>query len=179
MTAADDGAWVARLDGEFAEVELPIGAAASLVHPALVGDDYSTTYEIDANGMRWELVCYSEERAADDWLGIAGTLEWLPTEDRLERALEPPPEGSIEWAPGSHELERVEVPEAGIAMELPPAWEIDVIMEERGLALPPDRVDDGPVSYLQALSAEGGSGDWCSLQVHRDNPLTLREHAEL
>ncbi len=179
MAAGSVGVLTDLLGGEPEEVELPIGVATRLVHPSVTGDDYTTTYEVDRDGMRWDLTCYSEELVADDWLGIAETLEWLPAEGRLERALEPPPEDAIDIEPGSYLLERVELPQVGIAMDLPPAWEVDVIAEERELALPPDHADDGPVAYLQVLSAEGASGDWCSLQVHPDNPLTTREHAEL
>ena len=179
LGASDYGEWVTALGGEFGEAELPIGTATYLVHPSMIGDDYATSYEIDADGMRWELVCYSEERAADDWLDIAETLEWLPAEDRLVRALEPPSEGSIEWAPGSYELERVELPEAGIAMELPRDWEIDLTMKERELALPSGLSDEGVISWVDLLYAEGASGDACGLEIHHDPPLTLWEHAEV
>ena len=179
LAAEDDGEWVTAIGGELVEVELPIGAAAYLVRPSITGDDYTTSYEIDADGMRWELVCFSEERAADDWLGIAETLEWLPAEHRLVRALEPQSEGRITWAPGSYELERVELAEAGVAMELPPDWEIEITMEERELTLPAGLADEDAISYVDAFYAEGAAGDACGLEIHDDPPLTLWEHAEV
>ena len=80
---------------------------------------------------------------------------------------------------GSYELERVELPEAGIAMELPRDWEIDLTMKERELALPSGLSDEGAISWVDLLYAEGASGDACGLELHHDPPLALWEHAEV
>ncbi len=160
-------------------VELPAGTAVrTLADDPLSGDRFAT-YELDHGGTRYSLTCFAENPPPDEWLDIAETLELLPADERLGLPLEPPSEARVLLTAGRYELERVELPEVGIAMQLPAGWELEVIAEERELALPPDDPDAEPLSFLQVLYTEGPLGDWCSLQTHRESTLDVHEQADL
>lgn len=62
---------------EVMPTELPAGEAFRFVIYNGPTDDYGTVYLLEAEAGRYFVQCLSDERAADDWLSIAATLEWL------------------------------------------------------------------------------------------------------
>lgn len=74
--------------------------------------------------------------------------------------------------------QRVEVAEAGVALALPAAWDVDIEMRERedwGLS---DRFEDAaPLPFWNVLYASDGGRPWCDLAWYPLHPMTLEEHA--
>lgn len=160
-------------------LELPAGAAVRMLADEPFSGDHFATYEIDHGGTRYVLLCFAETPPPDEWLDIAETIELLPAEERLELPFEPTSGARVTLTAGAYELERVDLPEVGIAMQLPTDWELEVMAEARELPLPPDYLDDAPMPFMQALYTEGPSGDWCSLQIHSETALDVHQHGDL
>ena len=62
---------------EVLPTELPAGEAFRFVIYNGPTDDFGTVYLLESRAGRYFLQCVSDERADDDWLSIASTLEWL------------------------------------------------------------------------------------------------------
>ena len=62
---------------ELSAVTLPSGDAQRLVVYNEPTDDWTTTYLLDLAEGRYLLQCASDERASDDWLSLAESLEAL------------------------------------------------------------------------------------------------------
>lgn len=164
---------------DVSEVEIPAGTAVRMVMDSPVSDDQMVTYSIDPDGTRLSLTCFGERLPADEWLGIFETLELLPSDARLELPLDPSTDSGVTLNAQRYELERVELPEIGLAMQLPLDWDLEVMAEARELELPPNELDDGPMSFLQAFYMQGPFDEWCSLQIHRESTLDVSEHSDL
>jgi hypothetical protein len=65
---------------EMTPVSLPAGEAYRFVIYNEPTADHTTTYLLEGDGGRYLLRCSSEERADDDWLGVAQSLELLVVE---------------------------------------------------------------------------------------------------
>ncbi len=62
---------------DVAPTELPAGEAFRFVIYNEPTDDFGTVYLLESEVGRYFLQCVSDERAADDWLSIASSIEWL------------------------------------------------------------------------------------------------------
>ena len=75
--------------------------------------------------------------------------------------------------------QRLEVPEAGVALSLPTAWNVDIEMRERlDFGLYDEGLADDAVAYWSVIYASDGGRPWCDLTWYPAHPLTLPEHAQ-
>ncbi len=127
---------------------------------------FSSQYLIDSrfhDGLL-ELHCISHERDTRDWMGIAETLEWLPS-------------GAVPATSesGAGELRRIELPDAGVAVSFPSDFWTDLEPVPYQMGLPPDATETTPVTTLVVAWEDDGVD--CGFEAFESNPLTLEEHA--
>lgn len=74
--------------------------------------------------------------------------------------------------------QRLEIPEAGMAIDFPADWSIDVEMLERedwGLS---ERFEDAaPLVFWSVLYASLSGWPWCDVSWYPEHPMSLAEHA--
>ena len=77
------------------------------------------------------------------------------------------------------ELRYLDVPEAGVAISLPAAWDAYVEMREKeDWGLYDEGFADEPVPFWNVIYASDGSGTWCDLTWYPEHPLALDAHAQ-
>ncbi len=76
------------------------------------------------------------------------------------------------------EVQRVEVPQAGVALSLPAAWDAYVEMREKeDWGLYDEGFAEEPVIFWNVIYASDGGRPWCDLVWYPFHPLTEAEHA--
>ena len=77
------------------------------------------------------------------------------------------------------EVQRVEVPEAGVAVSFPGAWDAYVEMREReDWGLYDEGLVEAPVTFWEVIYASADGRPWCDLVWYPAFPLTMAEHAQ-
>jgi hypothetical protein len=77
------------------------------------------------------------------------------------------------------ESQRLDVPEAGVAISLPAAWNAYVEMSEKeDWGLSDEGFAEEPVPFWNVIYASDGGRPWCDLTWYPEHPLTLEAHAE-
>ena len=72
----------------------------------------------------------------------------------------------------------IELPGAGVAISLSPAWEVDTVQEQLRAALPPEYGESATAPLTQFLVAfEHDEGWWCAVYRFDETPLSLDEQA--
>jgi uncharacterized protein len=85
-------------------------------------------------------------------------------------------EGATGWR-------RAEVPDAGLSLEIPAAWDDSLVANaEPQEVLLPEAYDEAPPAYARlvyvANTFDATSSIWCELVAYQDMPLPLQEHAD-
>ena len=71
------------------------------------------------------------------------------------------------------------VPDAGVEIALPAAWNADIEMRQKeDWGLYDEGLADEPVPFWKVIYASDGSGTWCDLTWYPSHPLALDAHAE-
>jgi hypothetical protein len=112
------------IDDEAVPMELPAGPAL-VVQGVNVCDGMESEaihYAITSGDRAAAVGCEAPKAPGDRWLSIVETFEFLPEEGSA--STQSPSPGTAET------LVRVEVPEAGIALDLPEDWTVEVEMVE-------------------------------------------------
>jgi hypothetical protein len=70
------------------------------------------------------------------------------------------------------------VPDAGVEISLPAAWNTDIEMRQKeDWGLYDEGIADEPVPFWKVIYASDGSGTWCDLTWYPSYPLALDAHA--
>lgn len=152
-------------DAEVERVSLPIGDAVRVVETSEEGA-VKTIYLFDVSGNREYLVCNTADQPDDDWLAVAESLESLSAPVQLHDA---------EPVLGP---ERFELGDAGVAISLSPAWEVETEQEHMRATLPPEFGESATVPLTSYLTAfEHDEAWWCAVYRFDEMPLSVDEQA--
>jgi len=145
------------------------GIADQIDFRSAVGPEILRTYLFESGGTRFELTCYSQFDENLAWHRMADSVELLGA------VPEPEPE-PVESMPPEGDVQRVELPDAGIALQLPSDWEVLPQDEHKGPANLPDDADRPGMGISRMMQAFPAQGAWCNVYRYDGIPLSLDEH---
>lgn len=160
----DDSLWM--VDGDFAR-RLTVSERSDT--PATM-----QTYLFDADGVRFDLTCYSffgENRA---WSEMADSVRPLGSPAQVE-----PDEAAVDVQRPALDARshRVELPRAGVAITLPRRWQVIPQDERSTVLLPPPYDELGEINVWRTLEASLELRG-CRVYAYDEMPMSLDEHAE-
>ena len=137
------------------------------------GPERMSIFLFDSGGVRYGLQCHSDVAENPMWQQIADSVQPLDGDP----VIEPEPDVEDQRDFGA-DLERFELADAGVAISLSPAWEVDTEQEQLRATLPPEYGETATVPLTQYLAAfEHDEGWWCAVYRFDEIPLSVDEQA--